>query len=80
MGRVFCGALKGEIPHLRSFRLEGGALMHMCTDILCVCEGEALPYLRSCHLGHYFMKPGDYQDTLASEILHFTQSVGLLKG
>jgi hypothetical protein len=29
---VFCGTPKGELPHLRSFRLEGGALMYMCTD------------------------------------------------
>jgi hypothetical protein len=31
------------------------------------------------HLGHYFLEPGDYQDTPLSKILHFIQSVGLLR-
>jgi hypothetical protein len=31
-GKVFCGTLRGELPHLRSFMLEGGALMHVCAD------------------------------------------------
>jgi hypothetical protein len=30
LGRVFYGTLKGELPHLRSFRLEGGVLMYVC--------------------------------------------------
>jgi hypothetical protein len=30
--RVFCRTLKGELPHLRSFRLEGGALMYVYAD------------------------------------------------
>jgi hypothetical protein len=29
------------------------------THILCDCE--AIAYLRFCHLGHYFMEPGNYQ-------------------
>jgi hypothetical protein len=32
LGRVFHGTLKGELPHLRCFRLEGGALMYVCAD------------------------------------------------
>jgi hypothetical protein len=32
LGRVFCETPKGELPHLRSFRLEGGALMYVCAD------------------------------------------------
>jgi hypothetical protein len=39
------------------------------THIVCNCE--AIAYLRFRHLGHYFMKPGDYQDTPISKILHF---------
>jgi hypothetical protein len=31
------------------------------THILCDCE--AIACLRFRHLGHYFMEPGDYQDT-----------------
>jgi hypothetical protein len=31
------------------------------THILCDCE--AIAYLKFRHLGHYFMEPGDYQDT-----------------
>jgi hypothetical protein len=32
LGRVFRGTPKGELPHLKSFRLEGGALMYVCAD------------------------------------------------
>jgi hypothetical protein len=32
LGRVFCRTPKGELLHLRSFRLERGALMYVCTD------------------------------------------------
>jgi hypothetical protein len=31
MGRVFCGTPIRELPHLMSYRLEGGAL-YICTD------------------------------------------------
>jgi hypothetical protein len=27
-----------------------------------LCDSEAIAYLRVCHLGHYFMEPGDYYD------------------
>jgi hypothetical protein len=47
------------------------------THILCDCE--AIAYLRFCHLGHYFMEPGDYQDAPVSKILHFILRVGLLE-
>jgi hypothetical protein len=30
--RVFRETLKGELPHLRSFRLEGGALLYVCSN------------------------------------------------
>lgn len=29
---MFCGTPKGELPHLRSFRLEGEALVYVCAD------------------------------------------------
>jgi hypothetical protein len=45
-----------------------------------LCDCEAIAYLRFRHLCHYFMKPGDYQDTPVSKIPHFIQSVGLLRG
>jgi hypothetical protein len=32
LGRVFRRTLKGELPHLRSFRLEASALMYVCAD------------------------------------------------
>jgi hypothetical protein len=32
LGRAFRGTPKRELPHLRSFRLEGGALMYVCTN------------------------------------------------
>jgi hypothetical protein len=28
-----------------------------------LCDLEAIDYLRFCHLGHYLLEPGDYQDT-----------------
>jgi hypothetical protein len=31
LSRVFCGTVK-ELSHLRSFRLEEGALAYVCTD------------------------------------------------
>jgi hypothetical protein len=30
LGRVFHGTLKEELPHLRSFSLEGGIVMYVC--------------------------------------------------
>jgi hypothetical protein len=30
------------------------------------------------HLGHYFLKSGDFADISVSTILHFVQSMGLL--
>jgi hypothetical protein len=50
----------------------------LATHILCDCE--AIAYLRFCHLGHYFMEPGDYQEAPVSKILHFIRSVRLLEG
>jgi hypothetical protein len=32
LGMVFRRTPKGELPHLRSFRLEGDALMYVCAD------------------------------------------------
>jgi hypothetical protein len=32
LGRVFYGTPKGELPYLRSFRLEGGALIYVCAN------------------------------------------------
>jgi hypothetical protein len=39
---------------------------------------EALATLRFRHLGHYFMKPGDFEDISVSKILRFVQGAGLL--
>jgi hypothetical protein len=32
LGRAFRGTPKGELPHLRPFRLVGGSLMYVCAD------------------------------------------------
>jgi hypothetical protein len=32
LGTVFRGTANGEMPHLRSLRLKGGALTYVCTD------------------------------------------------
>jgi hypothetical protein len=45
-----------------------------------LCEWEAIAYFRFHHLGHYFVEPDYYHDTPMSRILHFIQSVGLVKG
>jgi hypothetical protein len=42
------------------------------------CDSKALATLRFRHLGHYFMKPGDFEDISVSKILHFFQGAGLL--
>jgi hypothetical protein len=47
------------------------------THILCDCE--AIAYLRFRHLGQFLMKPNDYYDAPIFIVLHFIQSVGLIK-
>jgi hypothetical protein len=47
------------------------------THILCDCEAGA--HLRFHHLGQFFMEPSDFYDTPISKVLHFIQSVGLIK-
>jgi hypothetical protein len=32
LGRMFRENVKGEIPHMRSLRLEGDAIMYVCSD------------------------------------------------
>jgi hypothetical protein len=46
------------------------------THVLCACE--ALAVLRFRHLGHHFLKPGDFADISVSKVLHFAHSAGLL--
>jgi hypothetical protein len=48
------------------------------THILCDCE--AIAYLRFRHLGQYFLEQSDYYDAPINKVLHFIQSVGLIKG
>jgi hypothetical protein len=43
-----------------------------------LCEHEALATVRFRHLGHHFMKPGDFEDISVSKMLHFVQGAGLL--
>jgi hypothetical protein len=45
-----------------------------------LCDGEAIAYLRFPHLSQFFMEPSDYYDTSINKVLHFIQSVGLIKG
>ena len=46
------------------------------SHVLCDCEDLAT--LRFRHLGHHFKKPGDFEDSPVSKILHFVQGAGLL--
>jgi hypothetical protein len=39
---------------------------------------EVLATLRFRHLSHHFVKPGDFEDTSVSRILHFVQGAELL--
>jgi hypothetical protein len=32
LGKVLRGTPKGELPHLKSFRLEAGAITYVCAD------------------------------------------------
>jgi hypothetical protein len=43
-----------------------------------LCDCESLATLRFRHLGHHFMKQGDFEDISVSKILHFVQGAGLL--
>jgi hypothetical protein len=43
--------------------------------ILC----EAMAYLKFHHLDQFFMEPIDYYDVPINKVLHFIQSVGLIK-
>jgi hypothetical protein len=43
-----------------------------------LCDCETLATLRLRHLGHHFVKPGDFEDISVSKILHFVQGAGLL--
>jgi hypothetical protein len=45
-----------------------------------LCDGKVLTYLGFRYVGHYFVEPGDYQDTPLSETLHFAWSVESLRG
>jgi hypothetical protein len=47
------------------------------THILCDCE--AIAYLRFRHLGQFFTEPSDYYNAPINKVLHFIQSVGLIK-
>ena len=49
----------------------------MTSHILCHCE--ALASLRYRHLGHHFLKTGDFEDISVSKILHFALGAGLEK-
>ena len=46
--------------------------------IACVCNYGALALLIFRHLGHHFLKPGDFADIALSSLLHFVQSMRLL--
>jgi hypothetical protein len=48
------------------------------THILCDCE--AIAHLRFHHLDQFFMEPSDFYDAPISKIIHFIQSVELIKG
>jgi hypothetical protein len=44
-----------------------------------ICDCEVIAYLRCRHLGQFFMEPNDYYDAPINKVLHFIQSVGLIK-
>jgi hypothetical protein len=46
------------------------------SKILCDCG--YLATLRIRHVGHHFMKPGDFEGISVSKILHFFEGVGQL--
>jgi hypothetical protein len=45
-----------------------------------LCDCEAIIYLRFSQLGLFFIEPNDHYDTTIHKVLHFIQSVGLIKG
>jgi hypothetical protein len=84
--RIMTGLLTGHC-HLKGHLFKLGLLnspdcnrckqaSEMASHVLCDCE--ALATLRFRHLGHHFMKPGDFEDISVSKIPHFVQGAGLL--
>ena len=84
--RIMTGLLTGHC-HLKGHLFKLGLVnspeynrckqaSEMASHVLCDCE--ALATLRFRHLGHHFMKPGDFEDISVSKILHFVQGAGLL--
>jgi hypothetical protein len=51
----------------------------MCS-VLILRDCVAIAYLRFRHLRQFFMEPSDYYDAPIYKVLHFIQSVGLIKG
>jgi hypothetical protein len=49
----------------------------MTSHVLCDCEELAV--LRFRHLGHYVLKASDFASSSISTVLHYVQSMGLLK-
>jgi hypothetical protein len=83
-GRLFTGHcyLKG---HLSKLGLTDDPTCKWClekdesaTHILRDCE--AIAYLTFRHLGKFFMEPSDYYDAPIHKVLHFIESVRLIKG
>jgi hypothetical protein len=83
-GRLFTGHchLKG---HLFKLGLTDDPTCERClkedesdTHILCDCE--AIDHLRFRHLGQFFTETSDYYDAPIIKVLHFIQSVGLIRG
>ena len=48
----------------------------MASHVLCDCEAQEV--LRFRHVGHHFLKPGDFADISISKVLYFVQSEVLL--
>jgi hypothetical protein len=57
--------------------VKGACKNESATHILRDCE--AIAHLRFCHLGQFFMEPSDFYDAPIFKVLHFIQSVRLIR-
>jgi hypothetical protein len=61
-------------PTCERYLKEDKSAIHILRDC------EAIAYFRFRHLGQFFMEPSNCYDAPMNKVLHFIQSVGLIRG
>ena len=79
--RIFRGLVTGHCHLKGHLALVNIPKCHRCKQVSEITssvhfDSQTLVTLRSRHLGHYFMKPADFEDISVSRILQFVQGAG----